>query len=84
MKRVEEATSKTLNLISCENIIGATEKLRGFILEHLPSDPNARVHTYMSSNVGFANCSVDRIVPPQEEPNLSEGQSASPDLDVAV
>jgi len=51
-----------LNIIACENAVGATSRLHKSIVEHLsPEDKE-----YVDKHVGFANCSVDRIVPPFE------------------
>lgn len=60
-----------LNIICCENGIRATSALKGYVAEHLDSETIA----WMDGKVGFADCSVDRIVPilPLENP-----------LDVAV
>lgn len=49
-----------LNIIACENGVGATEQLRQAVLEHLSQEEKQYVEEY----VGFANCTVDRIVPP--------------------
>ena len=46
-----------LNIISCENGVRATSTLRGYVLEHF-SDV-----AWLDAHVGFADSSVDRIVP---------------------
>ncbi|KXT05596.1 hypothetical protein AC579_10103 [Pseudocercospora musae] len=52
--------SKPLAVIACENAIGATDTLRGFIEGKL-SDPSAL------KKARFANSAIDRIVPIQDE-----------------
>lgn len=49
-----------LNIIACENMVGATSHLQEQVLTHLSEEGKA----YAEEHVGFANCSVDRIVPP--------------------
>ncbi|KAF8585323.1 mannitol dehydrogenase domain-containing protein [Ramaria rubella] len=49
-----------LNVIACENAVGATAQLAKAVNEHLSVEDKE----YAKDNVGFANCSVDRIVPP--------------------
>ncbi|EIN08339.1 mannitol-1-phosphate 5-dehydrogenase [Punctularia strigosozonata HHB-11173 SS5] len=51
-----------LNIIACENAIGGTAHLKEFVDKHLADEDQE----YVRENVGFANCSVDRIVPPFE------------------
>lgn len=51
---------KYLNIIACENAINATEILKNEVLKHL----NDCEKEFCEKFVGFANCSVDRIVPP--------------------
>jgi mannitol-1-phosphate 5-dehydrogenase len=80
-RRAENDVEKTLNIIACENMVGATDQFKQHILEHLPSDSSSKVHKYLADHVGFANCSVDRIVPPQ---NGSGEDSDTVDLDVSV
>lgn len=50
----------SLNIIACENMVGATSHLQEQVLTHLSDEGKA----YAEEHVGFANCSVDRIVPP--------------------
>ncbi|KAF8523176.1 mannitol-1-phosphate 5-dehydrogenase [Hysterangium stoloniferum] len=57
-----KAGSGPLNVIACENGVGATERLREAVFEHLSEEDKK----YAKEHVGFANCSVDRIVPPFE------------------
>ncbi|KAG8631826.1 hypothetical protein KVT40_000966 [Elsinoe batatas] len=50
-------------VIACENAIGATDTLRGFIEQTLESD----VKTNIQGKARFANSAIDRIVPVQDE-----------------
>ena len=52
-----------VNVIACENMVGASQALRGFVMEHVP-DESAEVVEEIS---GFPNASVDRIVPEYQE-----------------
>lgn len=81
-RRAEMGVRKPLNIIACENMVGATKQLQEHILGHLPgsSQSSSDLHDYISEHVGFANCSVDRIVPPQK----ASSNSDAVDLDVAV
>lgn len=49
-----------LNIIACENMVGASEHLKEKVLENLNEDEINFVEKY----IGFVNCAVDRIVPP--------------------
>lgn len=49
-----------LNVIACENGIRATSQLREEVYKHLSAEEAA----WCDAHVGFADCSVDRIVPP--------------------
>ncbi|MGM9531310.1 mannitol-1-phosphate 5-dehydrogenase [Intestinibacter sp.] len=49
-----------LNIIACENAVGATAILKEEVLKCLNEEEIA----YLEEYVGFPNCSVDRIVPP--------------------
>jgi len=55
--------SEPLAVIACENMIGATDALRGFIEGKLSEDSK----TNISSKARFANSAIDRIVPVQDE-----------------
>ncbi|KAJ6481198.1 mannitol-1-phosphate 5-dehydrogenase [Mycena vitilis] len=66
----------TINIIACENAIGATAQLAEKVRAHLDADDAA----WADAHVGFANCSVDRIVPPFN-PDEHDADSA---LDVGV
>ncbi|KAF8217034.1 mannitol dehydrogenase domain-containing protein [Mycena galopus ATCC 62051] len=66
----------TINIIACENAIGATAQLAEKVRAHLDGDDAA----WAEQHVGFANCSVDRIVPPFSP----EEHDAESTLDVGV
>jgi len=59
-----------INIIACENLVGATDKLKDEVLKHLAHSPD--VLAYVEKHVGFANCAVDRIVPPFKGSNILE------------
>lgn len=48
-----------VNVIACENMVGASQALEGFVMEHVPRDVRERVEEV----AGFPNAAVDRIVP---------------------
>ena len=48
-----------VNVIACENMVGASQLLRGFVMEHVPDESAEAI----SSIAGFPNAAVDRIVP---------------------
>lgn len=52
--------TNSLNIIACENAVMATSKLKEFVYSYLNENDRAFADSY----IGFANCSVDRIVPP--------------------
>ncbi|KAJ7289225.1 mannitol dehydrogenase domain-containing protein [Mycena rebaudengoi] len=68
--------SGTINIIACENAIGATAQLAAKVYALLDADDAA----YAKRHVGFANCSVDRIIPPFD-PEAHNSESV---LDVGV
>ncbi|MFT8322990.1 MAG: mannitol-1-phosphate 5-dehydrogenase [Bacillus sp. (in: firmicutes)] len=55
-----------LNVIACENMIGASSALKKFVLEHLNKEEASWVEEY----VGFPDSAVDRIVPNQHNEKL--------------
>lgn len=57
--RKETDNTQPLNIICCENGIRATSALKGMVMEAL--DEETKVWTV--GKIGFADCSVDRIVP---------------------
>ena len=48
-----------VNVIACENMVGASQALKGFVMEHVPEDEREAVEDVS----GFPNAAVDRIVP---------------------
>ncbi|KIL52169.1 mannitol-1-phosphate 5-dehydrogenase [Jeotgalibacillus soli] len=62
----EQSMLKELNVVACENMIQATDFLRGEIEGHL----NDTIKERVLSKVGFPNSAVDRIVPIQHHDDL--------------
>ena len=58
--RKNNGNKNYLNIIACENAVGATAILKEEVLKCLNEEEIA----YLEEYVGFPNCSVDRIVPP--------------------
>lgn len=56
-----------LNIIACENLVGNSTKLKELVLSNLKSEEDKK---YLEENVGFPDCSVDRIVPPFKGDNI--------------
>ena len=48
-----------VNVIACENMVGASQALRDFVMEHVPDESVEAVEEIS----GFPNAAVDRIVP---------------------
>ena len=48
-----------VNVIACENMVGASQALKGFVMEHVPDEDAEAVEEI----AGFPNAAVDRIVP---------------------
>jgi mannitol-1-phosphate 5-dehydrogenase len=48
-----------VNVIACENMVGASQALRGYVMEHVPEESAGAVDEI----AGFPNAAVDRIVP---------------------
>lgn len=61
--RLAKGVEKNLNIIACENAVGASEVLKEEIFKYLTDEEKETVDKY----VGFPNSSVDRIVPPVSE-----------------
>jgi mannitol-1-phosphate 5-dehydrogenase len=55
-----ETGAGPLNVIACENMVGGTAQLHGYVSQHLAAEDKP----WVEQHIGFANCSVDRIVPP--------------------
>lgn len=58
--RMQANVTEPLNFFACENGIKGTEYLKEAVLKQLDENEAAYVQQYC----GFANCTVDRIVPP--------------------
>lgn len=58
-ERCRRGICTPLNIVCCENGVRATSQLQQLVLQHL--DP--AVAEWCRGKVGFADCSVDRIVP---------------------
>ena len=52
------ATGRPLNIIICENMLGADSYLRGLILKEIPE-----LADYVNEKVGFVEASIGRMVP---------------------
>lgn len=64
-KRCADGVTAPLNIIACENAIRATSQLK----EHVYGKLSDAEKAYCEQYVGFADCSVDRIVPPVRTEN---------------
>lgn len=54
-------TDQPLNVIACENLIGASTLLKEHVVQKLSEEERTQVE----QQIGFPNCAVDRIVPDQ-------------------
>jgi mannitol-1-phosphate 5-dehydrogenase len=54
-------TEQPLNVIACENLIGASTLLKEHVVQKLSEEERTQVE----QQIGFPNCAVDRIVPDQ-------------------
>ena len=64
-KGIQKRTAaKPLAVIACENMINATDTLKGFIVEE-KNTPKEFVEQKLSSKAEFGNSAIDRIVPTQ-------------------
>ncbi len=61
-QRKSDGVTAPLNVVACENMIGASSALREEVFTHLDDAGRA----YLEKHVGFPNSAVDRIVPPME------------------
>lgn len=64
--KCNEKINKPLNVIACENAVLVTDKLKIAVYDLLSDTDKEFANEY----VGFANCSVDRIVPPVSDNGL--------------
>ena len=65
LQRKADGNGEPLNIIACENGLNATDELKLHVMNAIPEDSKA----WVEAHVGFANCSVDRIVPPVRSEN---------------
>lgn len=65
-KRMADGNKEPMNIIACENAIRATSQLKAAVYERLSEEGKA----YADACVGFADCAVDRIVPPVKSANF--------------
>lgn len=65
-KRMENGVKEPMNMIACENAIRGTSQLKKAVYENLSDAGKA----YADEYVGFADCAVDRIVPPIKSENF--------------
>lgn len=61
-KRSDNANTRPLNIIACENMVRGTSQLKQHVLAALPEN----YHAWVDEHVGFVDSAVDRIVPPSE------------------
>ena len=62
IKKRAAVSGKSLNIIICENLIGADEYLKGLILTEIPG-----LKEYVEVKVGFIEASIGRMVPVMTE-----------------
>lgn len=65
-EKLSQPEIKPLNIIACENAIGATAILKKALFDNLSDIERAKAETF----IGFPNSAVDRIVPAQSNANL--------------
>lgn len=64
--RIEKNVDRPLNIIACENAVYASNILKDNVYKSLTEEEIS----FVEKNIGFPNCSVDRIVPPSTNPNM--------------
>jgi len=74
IKKRAQTNTKPLNIIICENLIGADEFLKGLVKKEIPE-----LADYVDNNVGFVEASIGRMVPV-----MSEEKKAGNPLKVCV
>ncbi|WP_037356889.1 mannitol-1-phosphate 5-dehydrogenase [Selenomonas sp. FC4001] len=57
-----KVNQQPLNVIACENMVGGSSVLKGFVEDNLPEEAKEAVAEY----IGFPDAAVDRIVPLQK------------------
>lgn len=66
LRRRLRTNPRPLNIIACENAIGASSQLKRWVYMHLPEELKADADRF----IGFPNTVVDRIVPAQTHDDL--------------
>lgn len=66
-ERKDQNILDMLHIIACENMIRASTALKKYVLENI----HPSYHEYLEEHVAFVDSAVDRIVPPQENKELS-------------
>lgn len=61
--RLTQNLRQPLNIIACENMVGASEFLKKKVFDYLEPQELSE----LENSVGFPNAAVDRIVPPQAD-----------------
>lgn len=64
--KLAKSEIEPLNIIACENAVGATALLKKALYELLTADEQVKAEQF----IGFPNSAVDRIVPAQSNANL--------------
>lgn len=67
-RRAAAAENRCVNIIACENGVGAGSVLKRHVYARLDSD----TRTYCDTHAGFVNCLVDRITPPMTKGRISD------------
>ncbi|KAK6339998.1 hypothetical protein TWF730_001774 [Orbilia blumenaviensis] len=85
----QEHPDALVDIIACENGVGASEILRKEVGKHFRIDASLAELEFFDKQVGFANCSVDRIVPPfgptkNLNGNTGKDRPGGHELDVGV
>lgn len=66
LKKRQQISGGTVNIIACENMVGGSSELKKHVVEKLGAEEIA----WVEENVGFPNSAVDRIVPNQNNERL--------------
>ena len=72
--RLAEKNHAPIDVIACENMIGGSEILKGYVAKDLTADEMAKLDEF----VGYPNAAVDRIIPGQshEDPLFEIGRAS--------
>lgn len=79
--KVQGEMVEYLNLIACENRVGASSLLKELVLSNMKDEKDKQ---YLEEYIGFPNCSVDRIVPPPSTDKALDTSKEHSTLDVDV